>query len=208
MQPTNEIAVIQSRSAQLLKFVEGLEIHNDESRDEGSKVVAECNATVKKIKKLGELPVATTKKAYDDTRKYFQGLAEPWDTAKRLVEGKIGKFWQQEREAQRQLQQAELRDAHTTERQPEIVEGPKRSVDTEAGKVTVRELKTFDLLDVIIDSKAINGVNLTYANPALQHLPRELFALDLVLLRKMALTGVPLKGLRLYTKPSVATREA
>ncbi len=208
MQPENEIAIIQSKSAQLLDYVKRLEITNDETRDEGSKVVAECNATVKKIKKLGEAPIASTKKAYDDTRKYFQGLAEPWAQAKGIVESKIGRFWQQEREAQRKLQQEELRQAHTTERQPEIVEGPKRSVDTEAGKVTVRELKTFDLLDVIIDSKAVNGSDLTYGNPALQHLPKELFSLDLVLLRKMALTGVPLKGLRLYTKPSVATREA
>lgn len=203
----DSIETIKAEAPTFLTKALSIRVTNDITKDFAVGVLVKSRVLTKRIGQLGVEPIKNAKVNLEKTKLYFKSLAQPFDQSSAHLDKEITAYWVREKAAQAALQKEEITRFEQSGGNLAIVPAQQKSVVTDDGMGTVSEIKTYDFRNIIIDGKVVKGTDLLRSNHALAILPDHLFVLNVPALRKFALAGATVEGLRVYVKPSIRVRE-
>ena len=195
--PAEEIAVVKTKIESMREKVSAIQVTNQDE-------LVAVAGHVDNIKKLGKFVkqerdkyIAPAKEIIEKAKEQYDPYIKACDEAEAVLKGKAEVYMLAEKKKADELKAKEIKKVETGYQKPETaakkieaMPEAQKSVDTGASKLTMKMVKDIE----ITDEKAI---------PDEYYKPREL---DLAKIKKVALAGVSIPGVKVIEKPQMASR--
>jgi len=186
-----ELAPIQANVSKAEQAATQLSIKTDEDNNKASELLIKIKTVGKQIKDAKEKITKPANEILKNARAFFSPMEKQFDNAEFIVKGKMGEYkMAQDAKALKETQKIEAKveaGKMSFEKAAEKIEAvtPQKSVETKSGGVQYRTIK-----EVILEDES--------------KLPREYLVPDMVKIRKVALAGVEIAGVKVVDKQVVA----
>jgi hypothetical protein len=186
-----EVVLIKSQTSQAMQAAQKLEIKADADMQGASELFLKIKAVGNLIKKRKDTITRPLYKMYKDAMDYFKPLEQEYINAERIVSQKISDYRKKQEEKatketikiEEKVEMGKIDFQKATEKIEKIT--PQKSVESGSGTVQFRTIK-----EVIVEDET--------------KIPREYFVLDMIKVRKVALAGVDISGVKIVDKQVVA----
>jgi hypothetical protein len=186
-----ELAPIQANVLKAEQAATQLFIKTDEDNNKAAELLIKIKTVGKQIKDAKEKITKPANEILKNARAFFSPMEKQFDNAEFIVKGKMGEYkMAQDAKALKETQKIEAKveaGKMSFEKAAEKIEAvtPQKSVETKSGGVQYRTIK-----EVILEDES--------------KLPREYLVPDMVKIRKVALAGVEIAGVKVVDKQVVA----
>lgn len=189
-----EITVLKTKATKAVWAAGKLAITNDEELKDASTLLSNINLARKAVTQQKDKIVKPLNESLKQIRAFFAPVEEQIETARRMVEGKLIEYDKKVTAAARveqdkiaaRAEKGTLRPETAAKKLEAVQEAPK-SVETKQGTVSFKEVRDIE----VTDENAI---------------PDAYWKLDMVLVRKDALAGVEISGVKVVTKKQINNR--
>ena len=174
-----EIVLIKSQTTKAMQAAQELSIKSDEDMPGASELFLKIKAVGNLIKQRKDTITRPLYKMYKDAMDYFKPLEQEYVNA----EKQMAKAAKETAKIEEKVEMGKIDFQKAAEKIEKIA--PQKSVETGAGAVQFRTIK-----EVVVEDET--------------KIPREYFVLDMVKVRKVALAGVEIPGVKVIEKQIVA----
>jgi len=186
-----EIVLIKSQTTKAMQAAQELSIKTDADMPGASELFLKIKAVGNLIKQRKDTITRPLYKMYKDAMDYFKPLEQEYSNAERVVSQKISEYREKQMakaaketaKIEEKVEMGKIDFQKAAEKIEKIA--PQKSVETGAGAVQFRTIK-----EVVVEDET--------------KIPREYFVLDMVKVRKVALAGVEIPGVKVVDKQVVA----
>jgi len=186
-----EIVLIKSQTTKAMQAAQELSIKTDADMPGASELFLKIKAVGNLIKQRKDTITRPLYKMYKDAMDYFKPLEQEYSNAERVVSQKISEYREKQMakaaketaKIEEKVEMGKIDFQKAAEKIEKIA--PQKSVETGAGAVQFRTIK-----EVVVEDET--------------KIPREYFVLDMVKVRKVALAGVEIPGVKIVDKQVVA----
>lgn len=188
---SQELAPFKASVSKAEAAATALQIKTVDDLTEATELLGKIKTVGKAITQKKESITKPLNEALRNARSFFAPVEEMWANAERIVKDKmIGYQNEQLAKAAKETKKVEEKveaGKMSFEKAAEKIEAvtPQKNVTTDAGAAQFRTVK-----EVVIDNETL--------------IPREYLVLDMVKIRKVALAGVSIPGVRIVEKQAVA----
>lgn len=188
---TQELAPIKAQASKAEAAANALAIKTDEDLSSATELLGKIKTVGKMISSKKLSITKPLNEALKNIRAFFSPLEEQWEKAEQIVKvkmidyqnKKMAKAAAEEKKVEKKVAEGKLSFEKAAEKIEAVA--PQKNITTESGAAQFRTVK-----EVVIDNETL--------------IPREYFVVDLVKVRKVALAGVNIPGVRIVEKQVVA----